>query len=56
MSEIKILSDLYNSVFQSQVSTPSILVDYKLWNRILDELPADYILPDPRIEAALSKR
>lgn len=56
MSEIKILSDLYNSVFQSQVSTPNILVDYKLWNRILDELPADYILPDPRIEAALGKR
>jgi len=56
MNEIRILSDLYNSVFQSQVSTPNVLVDYRLWNRILDELPPDYILPDPRIEAALKQR
>ena len=55
MSEYRILSDLYNSFFQPQVSSPEVLVDYHLWNTIHEALPEGYVLPDPRIIAELSR-
>ncbi|MEK3735277.1 MULTISPECIES: hypothetical protein [Paenibacillus] len=41
-----VMSDLYNRIFHRQVSTPEILVDYVVFNRILASLPKDYKLPD----------
>ncbi|NMO95872.1 hypothetical protein [Paenibacillus lemnae] len=44
-----VMSDLYNRVFAVQVSNPDLMVDYVIWNRILSQLPRDYVLPDPLV-------
>lgn len=41
-----VMSDLYNRIFVNQKSTPDVLVDYVIWNRIFQSLPKDYKLPD----------
>lgn len=48
MSEqaFSVMSDLYNRIFVNQRSNPEVLVDYVIWNRILQSLPKDYKLPD----------
>jgi|GEM_PF-1799294 len=41
-----VMSDLYNRLFVNQVSTPQQVVNYSVWNRIMQSLPKDYKLPD----------
>ncbi|WP_164817325.1 hypothetical protein [Paenibacillus lautus] len=41
-----VMSDLYNRLFVNQVSSPELVVDYVIWNRIFQSLPKDYKLPD----------
>jgi len=44
-----VMSDLYNRIFVNQVSTPELLVDYSVWNRIFQSLPKEYKLPDESV-------
>ncbi|GAB6930267.1 hypothetical protein JCM10914A_42500 [Paenibacillus sp. JCM 10914] len=44
-----VMSDLYNRIFVRQISNPDILVDYAVWNRILESLPKEYKLPDEAV-------
>ncbi|MGE7824190.1 hypothetical protein [Paenibacillus sp. NPDC093718] len=41
-----VMSDLYNRIFVNQTTNPELLVDYTVWNRIMQSLPKDYKLPD----------
>lgn len=41
-----VIGDLYNRIFTVQSSHIDMLVDYAVWNRIFEQLPKDYKLPD----------
>ncbi|WP_068500425.1 MULTISPECIES: hypothetical protein [Paenibacillus] len=42
----KVISDLYNILFVKPTSDIDLLVDYKIWNRIKQNLPDSYFVPD----------
>ncbi len=44
-----VIGDLYNRIFVAQSSHIDVLVDYAVWNRIFEQLPADYRLPDMEV-------
>lgn len=53
MEPFLVIGDLYNRIFYTEVSTPEVLVDYHVWNRIAKSLPPDYKLPHFLIQDAL---
>ena len=44
-----VICDLYNRIFTSQISTPELLVDYRVWNQIFESLPENYKIPDNEV-------
>jgi hypothetical protein len=40
-------SDNYNSLFSTPLSTPEVVVDSQVWNKIKASLPQDYVIPNP---------
>jgi hypothetical protein len=51
-----VIGDLYNSLFASQTSNPSLMVNYEVWNQIKSSLPAGYLIPDPYIMNTLNQQ
>ncbi|MBJ6362067.1 hypothetical protein ACFOQM_12275 [Paenibacillus sp. GCM10012307] len=47
--------DLYNRIFQQQLPNPEVQVDYEVWTRINNSLPAHYSLPDNTIFPVISR-
>ncbi|MWV46839.1 hypothetical protein GRF59_24830 [Paenibacillus sp. HJL G12] len=44
-----VIGDLYNRIFAVQSSHIDVLVDYAAWNRIFEQLPPNYLLPDMEV-------
>lgn len=44
-----VIGDLYNRIFAVQSSHIDVLVDYAVWNRIFEQLPPNYTLPDMEV-------
>jgi hypothetical protein len=55
MSRI-VIGDLYNSLFATQTSNPSLMVDYQVWNKIKASVPTGYQIPDPYIMNVLHQQ
>ncbi|WP_169456502.1 hypothetical protein [Paenibacillus pinihumi] len=49
-----VTGDLYNRIFQQQISNPEVQVDYEVWTRINTLLPAHYSLPDNKVIPVIS--
>ncbi|WP_339323813.1 hypothetical protein [Paenibacillus sp. FSL W8-0194] len=41
-----VIGDLYNRIFAVQSSHVDLMVNYAVWNRIFEQLPKNYTLPD----------
>lgn len=47
--ELKVPSDLYNAWFLYPAGSSGMAVDYFVLNTIMENLPDNYVIPDPKV-------